>query len=191
VWDNGEATPRADGYGEGEPFTTTGPLISITGEMLELGNPAQCDLVADYHPSWFGGQHKLGPPYQYHGPVDDMSGMPLYDWEGPIIYGEQVHQRGGGNHTLPIHRHELLFASQETAAKFREDSVYGHGKQVILENDPKEIEFLGNGMPYMGRTYSRAVLLIWPKAHRRDIQSQTKGGRAVLKAKGNANKVDG
>ena len=189
VWDSGECTPRPR-YGEGESFTTTGRLISITGEMLELGNPAQCDLVADYHPSWFGNQENFGQPYEYEGPSDEMSGEPIYDWEGPIIYGEQVHQTwGGGNHTLPIFRHELLFASQETAAKFREESY--DGKSVILENDPKEIEFLGNGMPYPGRKYSRAVLLIWPKAHRRDIQSQTKGGRAVLKAKGDANKVDG
>jgi hypothetical protein len=38
---------------------------------------------------------------------------------------------------------------------------------------------VGNGMPYMGRQYSRAVIMIWPKAHREEIQIQAKGNKAV------------
>jgi len=35
-------------------------------------------------------------------------------------------------------------------------------------------------MQYMGRVYSRAVIMIWPKTHRRDVQIQSRGGRAVI-----------
>ena len=38
---------------------------------------------------------------------------------------------------------------------------------------------VGNGCPYMGRIYSRAVILLWPKANREAIELQTKGGRAA------------
>ena len=38
---------------------------------------------------------------------------------------------------------------------------------------------VGNGCPYMGRIYSRAVILLWPRANREAIEMQTKGGRAV------------
>ena len=38
---------------------------------------------------------------------------------------------------------------------------------------------VGNGMPYPGRQYSRAVIMIWPKAHREDIKMQAKGNKEV------------
>ena len=52
---------------------TSGPLIWLTGEdsALDLGPKKPSDISADYHPSWFGGQDDLGPPYEYHGPVTD------------------------------------------------------------------------------------------------------------------------
>ena len=39
---------------------------------------------------------------------------------------------------------------------------------------------VGNGMQYPGRVYSRAVIMIWPKAHRTDVQIQSRGGRAII-----------
>ncbi|KAL7543990.1 hypothetical protein ACHAWF_007499 [Thalassiosira exigua] len=88
---------------------------------------------------------------------------------------------------MPIYSHELLFSSEEARIKYRKDN--DHGKHVLLDSDdkgldreagPKEIEFLGNGMVYEGRAYSRAVILIWPRAHQRDVQMQSKGGRELL-----------
>jgi hypothetical protein len=32
-------------------------------------------------------------------------------------------------------------------------------------------------MPYMGRIYSRAVILLWPTTSREAVELQTKGGR--------------
>jgi hypothetical protein len=52
----------------------------------------------------------------------------------------------------------------------------------LVRNSPKAIEFLGNGMAYPGRSYSRAVILLWPKAHRDAVQLQSKGGRKVQAA---------
>jgi len=34
-------------------------------------------------------------------------------------------------------------------------------------------------MPYPGRQYSRAVIMIWPKAHREDVKMQAKGNKEV------------
>ena len=172
-------------------FFTTGPLIPLFGDKagpsLDLGPQLPNDTVAVYHPSFHGGKEDRGHPFEYFGPMSEWG--PLYNWNGPIVYGEQVGGMGmtePGNHSLPIYSHELLFASEEAASEYRSNnSYYSHisGKHVFVESSPKEIEFLGNGMPYMGRVYSRAVIMIWPRAHREGVQMQAKGGRAVLKAK--------
>ena len=167
-------------------FRTTGPLISLVGDTvpLDLGPKLPSDIEADYHPSWFGGQDDLGPPFQYSGPVD-WEGMPMYDFiDGPKVFGEQFWPDRSGqrhNHSLPLYSHELLFASEEAAVQYRKDEEE-NGKHVLGEN-PDKLEFLGNGMPYPGRVYSRAVIIIWPKSHRQCVQMQSKGGRAVLREK--------
>ena len=92
-----------------------------------------------------------------------------------------------GNHSVPLYSHELLFASEEAASKFRKDDEE-NGEKVMVETSPKEVEYLGNGGCYMGRVYSRAVIMIWPKSHRQDVQSQSKGGRSVLQMKGSSKK---
>lgn len=53
---------------------TTGPLIWLTGEesALDLGPKKPSDISAEYHPSWFGGQEDLGPPFEYFGPSDPL-----------------------------------------------------------------------------------------------------------------------
>lgn len=43
----------------------------------------------------------------------------------------------------------------------------------------EKIEFLGNGMLYPDRCYSRSVILLWPKEHRKTIAFQSKGGLGV------------
>ena len=87
--------------------------------------------------------------------------------------------REEGNHSLPLYSHELLFASEEAAVKFRKDG--GKGERVRVESTPKEVEYQGNGgYIYPGRVYSRAVIIIWPKSHRQFVQMQSKGGRAVI-----------
>ncbi|KAL7537607.1 hypothetical protein ACHAWF_014939 [Thalassiosira exigua] len=204
VWENGETAPflsECDRNGT-STFQTQGPLLSLTGENIgdlfgpKLAPPAVAATSRQesgrgdgaWHPSWFGGQHSQGPPFQFFGPIDDDSYFPLYDPNGPVIYGEQAFRgwgRNHGNHSLPIYSHELLFSSEEARIKYRKDN--DNEKHVLLDSDdlyhetgPKEIEFLGNGMPYPGRIYSRAVILIWPRAHQRDIQMQSKGGRELL-----------
>ena len=71
----------------------------------------------------------------------------------------------------------MLFASEEAAVQYRKDEEE-NGKHVLGEN-PDKLEFLGNGMPYPGRVYSRAVIIIWPKSHREFVQMQSKGGWEV------------
>jgi len=122
---------------------TTGPLIWITGEdsALNLGPKKPSDIYPDYHPSWFGGQDNLGPPFQYHGPVmPDGDPFPAYDIDGPVIYGEQVWPSERGNHSLPIYSHELLFASEEAATEYRKDTE-DNGKHVVADSSVKKLEF--------------------------------------------------
>lgn len=157
VWDWGEGTPTACSWSEKDDestFYTTGPIISILASSiskggnkenvgivppLNLGPALVNDREAAYHPSWFGGQEKLGPPYQFEGPFGWEG--PEYDTDGPIIYGEQACQTlKVGNHSLPIYSHEILFASEEAAIKFRKDGN-DHRIHTIVESDPKEIEF--------------------------------------------------
>ena len=180
LYDRGEGTYY-------NKFSTTGPLISLTGTntVLELGPMLQSDREAAYHPSWFGGQERQGIPFVYEGPFHFEDNMPAYDFYGPIRYGEQAssRMREEGNHSLPLYSHELLFASEEAAVKFRKDEG-GKGERVRVESTPKEVEYQGNGgYIYPGRVYSRAVIIIWPQSHRELVQMQSKGGRAVLEMK--------
>jgi hypothetical protein len=146
VWDMGEAMPH------NETFCTTGPLISLTGDAspLDLGPALQYDREAAYHPSWFGGEDDRGPPFEYFGPTDD-EGIPLFNFHGRRIYGEQFvmddtwrdHRVGKGNHVIPIYSHELLFASEEASRKYHG----GHGswhmreKEVVVYEEPQAVEF--------------------------------------------------
>ena len=96
-------------------------------------------------------------------------------------------------HSLPIYSHELLFASEKTpqqnTAKIQISpwankclQLRTHSLMVRkFRGGTKKVEFLGNGgVIYSGRVYSRAVILIWPRSNRNDIQCQSRGGRAVL-----------
>lgn len=160
VWDNGECTPipsRISYPGmeveeNASTFMTSGTLISLTGKgsaPLDLGPRHQRDNAGyGWHPSLFSGQERQGPPFRFHGPCGDM-GEPIYNFDsGPVIYGEQVayRQQDKGNHSLPIYTHELLFASEGASAKFRKDAE--QGKHVVVENSPKEVEFLGEPIRY-------------------------------------------
>lgn len=179
-WGEGTAI-LMDSNDEANFFYTTGPLISLLGGdaiPLDLGPAGRHDLETFFHPSWFGGQEKCGPPFQFWGPRT-FDAFPAYALgSSPFMYGEQAEMMmEEGNHSIPIYSHEILFASEEAARKYRKDED-DHGIHAIVE-DPKDVEFLGNGCPYEGRIYSRAVILIWPKAHREAIELQTKGGRSV------------
>lgn len=171
-------------------FRTTGPLISLTGEEvpLDLGPKLPNDIEADYHPSWFGGEWDRGPEFDYFGPMDDDC-QPEYDFDGPTIYGVQKFLRLSeetGNHSLPLYSHELLFASEEAGIQFRKDEgEYGPVGRHVEGAKPEKLEYLGNGAPYPGRVYSRAVIIIWPKSHRKYVQMQSKGGWAVIQEQDN------
>ncbi|KAL9190754.1 hypothetical protein ACHAXT_000460 [Thalassiosira profunda] len=196
VWDSGECTPviyERDADESASTFMTSGSLISITGKgsaPLDLGPRLGSDNAGyGWHPSLFSGQERQGPPFKFHGPANDW-GEPLYNHMVGSVYGEQVcyMQQDKGNHSLPIYTHELLFASEGASAKFRKDAE--QRKHVVVE-DPQDVEFLGNGGCYMGRMYSRAVILLWPKAHRQDVQGQRKGGKQALLQKMGAGKNSG
>lgn len=197
VWDHGECTPipsRFLGVGTGDElpstFKTIGPLTWLTGEggaSLDFGPQLPCDRIpTGWHPSLFSGQEQKGPPFEFHDP--EYMGMLDHLDNGPVIFGEQTCYRNDkdGNHSLPIYSQEILFASNEARCKFRKDAA--EGKHVVVENSPKEVEFLGNGGCYMGRMYSRAVILLWPKSHRKDVQMQSKGGRAAAREESNCKK---
>ena len=151
VWDAGECTP----WNSDDTFCTTGPMISLTGDAfpLDLGPALQYDREAAYHPSWFGGEDDRGPPFKFHGPTDD-EGMPLFNFRGRRIYGEQFimddtwrdHRVGKGNHVIPIYSHELLFASEEASRKYREEGGNDrwhrrNKKKVVVDDEPQEVEF--------------------------------------------------
>jgi hypothetical protein len=156
VWDEGEGTPDDD------TFCTTGPMISLTGDAfpLDLGPALQYDREAAYHPSWFGGEDHLGPPFQFEGPTDDQ-GFPLYNFRGRRVYGEQFilddageeYRVGSGNHVIPIYSHELLFASEEASNKYREDCgdrYWNRRTKNVTVREPQAVEFC----KYLCRLYS-------------------------------------
>ena len=115
--------------------------------------------------------------------------QPEYDFDGPTIYGVQKFLRLSeetGNHSLPLYSHELLFASEEAGIQFRKDKgEYGPVGRHVEGAKPEKLEYLGNGAPYPGRVYSRAVIIIWPKSHRKYVQMQSKGGWAVIQEQDN------
>lgn len=103
----------------------------------------------------------------------------------------QVDRHGRSPNDIPILRQELLIPNfeqnggrySETKEKFRQGwSRSQDGGNCYVSSDPKEIEFLGNGCPYGGRTYSPAVILIWPKSNRQAVALQSKGGQEVYNA---------
>jgi hypothetical protein len=57
-----------------------------------------------------------------------------YDYDGPVIYGEQVWPSERGNYSLPIYAHELLFASEEASTEFRKDTE-DNGKHIVSPRD--------------------------------------------------------
>ena len=160
-------------------FVTTGPLIPLTGgnEMpFDLGPKLPNDTEADYHPSWYHDDERCYSDGQFTGP---------FPW---ALRQEKKMDDVEGNHSLPIYSHELLFASENAAAEYREDSTRFMGKHVLTDpsyglsrGGAKKVEFLGNGgVIYSGRVYSRAVILTWPRSNRNDVQRQSRGGRDVL-----------
>ena len=45
-----------------------------------------------------------------------------------------------GNYSLPIYKHELLFASEKASTEFRKDKSCD-GKHVVAKRDPRKLEF--------------------------------------------------
>jgi len=174
VGDNGEFT-------HGMNFHTIGQLVSITGSPIpfDMGPALYKDLHPNYHPSWFGdgnGSDYWGP---HHGDED-------YDSDEDVVGDEDdfgasyVDSFDGSNlnHSLPLYNHELLFASEQALETHQEEQE----SLTCMVGYPQQIEFVGNGMPYEGRVYSRAVIVMWPKQHRAAVQKQTKGGAAAAAA---------
>ncbi|KAL3795583.1 hypothetical protein ACHAWO_001578 [Cyclotella atomus] len=98
------------------------------------------------------------------------------DHEPVIPYTDPPAWSKRGNHSLPIYSHELLFASEEASTEYSKDKG-SNGKHMVSNGGIKKLEFFGNSMPHLGRHYSRAVVMIWPKAHREDIRTQAKGNK--------------
>jgi hypothetical protein len=129
------------------------------------------------------------------------------DHEPVIPYTDPPAWSKRGNHSLPIYSHELLFASEEASTEYSKDKgsngkhMVSNGGikklefcklcpnemiKVLLCSSSTLIQFnflsllsvpVGNSMPHLGRHYSRAVVMIWPKAHREDIRTQAKGNK--------------
>ena len=72
------------------------------------------------------------------------------------------------SYRIPIFSHELLLTSEESKQRFR--GVEFEGTRLSCEDSPKEVEFVGNGCPYLGRVYARAAILIWPKSNREKVE---------------------
>ena len=77
-----------------------------------------------------------------------------------------------GNHSLVVEGGEILFDTEERLKKF---SSTAYKFSEMGNGDPKAIEFMGNGMPYMGTAFTRAVILIFPRKNRAKVGKQLMG----------------
>ena len=73
---------------------------------------------------------------------------------------------------------ELLLTSEAQRKELFERAESSH--PLIGGEDPKEVEFLGNGPQYMGRCYGRAAIVFWPRANRKLVQAQSPAGAAAI-----------
>jgi len=146
TWDGGEATPDI-------PFHTTGGLLKLvptdadpTSYLEDLGERKTADIVHPFeHPSR---SDKSMP----HGGTDPFCGLCL-----------------GGNHSLVLDLPEFLLSKEQSLEMRKKGDDHG----ILAHAD--ELEFLGNGMPYMGQVYSRAALVFWPKKSRSAVAQRVTG----------------
>lgn len=54
------------------------------------------------------------------------------------------------------------------------------GDQELGLNKQERLEFLGNGPQYMGRFYSRAALVFWPRSHRPAVLEKSSEGHKYM-----------
>lgn len=200
------------------PFRTTGPLVSIVQDGVpvpfDMGPPSR---PSDRNPEWRDTWHHHGVPSDVDDFEDDPFTLDVDYWE--LVQEEYLVQawngvdsyrfdpqdvEPAGNHSLPIGNHEILFASEQAFQSFRKEiDDYEHGLKCFLEA-PEKVEFRGDtatapgvkkadfsSAPCPGRAYSRAVILMWPKEHRKCVQIQTKGGREVCGKSGRTKGPDG
>jgi len=75
----------------------------------------------------------------------------------------------GGNHSLVLDLPEFLLSKEQSLEMRKKGDDHG----ILAHAD--ELEFLGNGMPYMGQVYSRAALVFWPKKSRSAVAQRVTG----------------
>jgi hypothetical protein len=161
LWDAGEQSPP-------QKFFTTGPLIPLLSSdppsALNVGPPSAAAHLPHWHEKGSSG-HNVDPEgdqFEY-----DESGMNVLAINGrpydPIDY-----EAPATSNSLAIEPGELLLSNPE-ARQHRDADDWA---PECDDNFPTNLEFLGNGMPYMGRWFSRAVLLMWPRSHRTQVEQQ-------------------
>ena len=165
LWDRGECTPGTAHY-------TTGPLIPLFKEAHKYeGGSKQPTWCAEKSKTAFDG---TGMDFDMESVLEDPPFGPESDEDyDDYSYQERVFEfmsrntpaePGFTHHDLEILPDELLLTSDEL-------------KKEIFEgtngfDDMESMEFLGNGCPYGGQWYSRAAIVMWPRAHRETIKAQ-------------------
>tara|TARA_B110001452_G_scaffold266016_1_gene271871 strand:+ start:899 stop:1996 length:1098 start_codon:yes stop_codon:yes gene_type:complete len=154
LWDRGECTPD-------DPFYTTGPLIPLTDATpvwpaLSLEEPC-------WEPGMFGGNTDE---------VDEDAMAEFVDSDGEFdddAYQESIAMQPFTRpRDLFIDPDELLLTDKDAKEEIEQG---GHPGQI------EKIEFLGNGCPYPGMWYSRAVIVFFPRSHRGQVLLQSKEGK--------------
>jgi hypothetical protein len=90
-------------------------------------------------------------------PMDKKALEPAYEGYGDIRLA--LIRSLSGNHSLKILSEEFLTDRNPS------DWIDG----------PGDVEFLGNGMPYMGNAFSRACIVLWPRENRKKVSEQALG----------------
>jgi hypothetical protein len=161
------------------------PAISTSGTdtLQEDKNKTYFDAVVAIARVWDDGE--FGPNREfgscdcgYYGCETDGSILPLtgtlasaIGFAAPLnLSNESIAKEWSkSKHRLPIFSHELLLTNEQSKDLFRGNGYEGHN--LVCQDSPKEVEFLGNGFPYPGRVYARAVIILWPKSNRESIES--------------------
>jgi len=179
IWDSGEMTP-------GESYFTTGPRYELNPGVEELhfddtlGGLQTMEDAGLYQFREEGDPFGVGPDpdnFYDHEDFEAAHDAFLQDYNP-----DDDKYPGKGLRGFRLLTHELLF-SKENARKERDSSLTSsYGCKELTVSDPTDIEFLGNGRPYCGRWYRKAVIVFWPRSHRLDVRDTTEGGKEALKA---------
>lgn len=149
--------------------------LDATRENMNDKNKLNFDAVTTIIRVWDWGEFTDTYPHECQ---TDGEIFPLVPWgvastignQGPLnLSNKSVKEEWSkSNHRIPIYSHELLLTKEESKQYFRGREF--NGSTLVCQDDPKEIEFLGNSLPYPGRFYARAAIILWPKSNREKIE---------------------